>query len=416
MPRTTIADENRTDRTVERFPAVSFTQKGQQERIYAGLEFVRDASGSRLIQPWMEYVHLIKAPTIKDGFALQKVVDRESGRKDWDLEFIGQPICIGDKAIIADKGDDPGNCPACKVAREDARYCTPPTVRYAMNVLRYATRPGTWEVLDPFSAQVLVWRITSRQFTKLCEIQTELAKGQVQDGKGGWLTKDLTLADLRLGPCDSGPFYRYDIQSAEGIAVCRASAEATQFVKRLLAQPEGAKATDEQLQAACGRKVLSRGYLQTDLDRSVSQWRIALRQSGAAPTSDDLGSLSGQQGAADLTTGLDQMVTDAGAAATNGQQAPAAHPGGLEEFAAGGTPQAAAPAPPSGPVLDDSDPFGAGDAPMPSASSAAPAPDAQAPSPAPEPGAATTGPEATAPSPAAEPAGPVGLFDDLTQF
>ncbi len=324
MGRTTIVPENRVSTETERFPALRFQAKDERARI-ACLERQQLPDGRNVLTPWMEFVHRIERPLEKDGVPLQKKLTRkgrdgqETTEMVWDTDWVSSPICLGDKAVLMEKGLDVGNCPVCRASEDNPeitahRGLGSPVVRYAMNVVRFSIRPGGFILAEPFGAQIVVWSFTEKRFNRLDDLNRKLAeRGEVQfrrpDGSVGARPYDITDVDLLLGPCEDVGWQRFDIDLAEGLAMWRRSQPTAQYIQQLWLGA-GMRATDEQLQLACGKPVTNRAYLDEDIFKAVSGWHKALR-GGPAPTVDPFGaSFGGQQAAQDMTAGMGAMVDE----------------------------------------------------------------------------------------------------------
>jgi hypothetical protein len=329
MGRTSIVPENRVSTDTERFPAFKFSMKGEHGRI-ACLERQQLPNGANVLVPWMEFVHRMETVEEKDGQPLQK--ERKWKGKDgqehaemvWATQWVSSPICLGDKAVLLDKGMDVGNCPVCKASQDNPeitqhRGLGAPIVRYAMNVVKFSLRPGGFILAEPFGAQILVWAFTEKRFNRLDDLNRKLAeRGELQfrtaDGAVGVRPFDITDVDLLLGPCEDANMQKYEIDVAEGQAMWRRSAPTVQYIQQLWLGA-GMRATDDQLQLACGKPVTNRGYLDSDILKVVTGWNKALR-GGPAPSMDPFGaSFSGAQGAQDMTTGMGTMLDTLGAQA-----------------------------------------------------------------------------------------------------
>jgi HAMP domain-containing protein len=231
---------------------------------------------------------------------------------EWDLDFIGQSLCLGNQDRMLGKGSDPENCITCRANRDCPEFVPPPQVYYAMNVLRYATVPGSFNVARPFQAGIVAWKLTERRFNKLVDVGQELANGTLQLFTGQTVAKDLSLVDLRLGPCEDTGYQKYEIAVAEGVAVARSGQQIQDYVVRnIWGVPEN-RATDEQLEEVCGRRQANLTYLQADIDRCLDQWRQAKRAGG--PGQDNLGQLNGA--GQDATAGLAGLLDEVSAPET----------------------------------------------------------------------------------------------------
>lgn len=151
-----------------------------------------------LEKPHCEYVHEFRAPKIENGRPKMTMRQRKdkSAYEDYDYEFIGGGICLGDESILMDKGVDPKNCPACEAAA-NGDAVSPPKRRFAMHIIEYETKQGSSEIAEPFSVRTKIWRFADKIFNKLVDITNEVG--------------DLKKHDLLLGPCTSKDFQQYDI-------------------------------------------------------------------------------------------------------------------------------------------------------------------------------------------------------------
>lgn len=310
MPRVPILPENKTGPgSQELFPTLKFTRVGERQRLLC-LETTKLADGRRMVAPVGVRVHYFKAPEVLDGEGLKEQRERRDGTKElvWKLDFLGQTICLGNPQVLEQRGTDPDHCPACKANLDYPEWFKPAEMYYAMNVLLYSTRPGGWELAKPFSVSVIAWKLTSRRFNDLADLQADLANGTVRHWSGRDVPKDLSLVDLRLGPAEDPVSYqKYKVQSAEGIAMARSSQQVEQYILKNVWTPDNL-ASEDQLEAICGRRT-ELGYVQADIAKTLDRWRVATRSGPATP--DALGPLGGANGAADMQGGLDALLADA---------------------------------------------------------------------------------------------------------
>jgi len=191
MPRVEFKSENKVATTNYDFPKLKLKQ-GERARILVGLE-----------DPIVEYVHTLRKPQIVNGVPQKvEVINDRTGVKttEYKMDFVSRPICLGDATILAEKGSDPKNCPACKLAQQHSDYTQPPQRRYAMHVIRYRTKGGTTDLITPFNVECLVWSFTDKTFNKLVDFKEEWG--------------DLRKHDLLLGPCTNETFQQFDITVA----------------------------------------------------------------------------------------------------------------------------------------------------------------------------------------------------------
>jgi hypothetical protein len=275
-------------------PQVDFSSENKLSRgadtSFPTLKFAKDER-ARIIclepRPWYEWTHRLQMPKLLNGKAVTSTFTKKNGEEytNYEFDFIGNPICLGDLGIIEDgRGTDPANCPVCALAEENSDMALPPIRRFAMHIFRYATKPGTFELVSPFSGGMLVWRYTETTFNKLTDFATE--HGQLQ------------RHDLLLGPCTNPAFQQFDINVGS-----KAEWLMDPVRKQLVIDTyKGNKA--ESLAAYCGRKA-ERRWLEDDLRRLRQRWAEVARTSGYQLP--DLGGVTlGQDNG--LTAGLEDLI------------------------------------------------------------------------------------------------------------
>ena len=191
MGRVGFKAENKVATTNYDYPKLKL-KVGERARIMVGLE-----------DPIVEYVHTLRKPQIINGVPQFETVKDRNGKESQAnvMDFVSRPICVGDKTVLESKGSDPKNCPMCKLAQEHPDMTKPPQRRYAMHVIRYATKGGTTEIATPFRVEVLVWAFTDTVFNKIVDAAEEFG--------------DLRKHDLLLGPCQAPEhFQKFDISPA----------------------------------------------------------------------------------------------------------------------------------------------------------------------------------------------------------
>lgn len=189
MPRVGFEEENRGAVVNFDYPKLKLDM-GEKARAIVGLE-----------GPLMEWVHTIRKPQIIGGEAVTEIETNERTgvkTKVYKKDFISNPICLGDPAVIAEQGLDPKRCPACKLAHEHPDFGEPPKRRFAMHVVQYKVRPNSFNIATPFSVELVVWGFT------------DMVYNQLLDAKQEW--GDIRQHDFLLGPCTNKMFQKFDIK------------------------------------------------------------------------------------------------------------------------------------------------------------------------------------------------------------
>jgi hypothetical protein len=250
--RVTFEEKNKTT-TSSDYPRLKL-EKGEKARIVC------------LENPEAAFVHTLRAPKLINGMPKMITRERQNGEtfEDYDQDFIGRPICLGDEGILEERGSDPKNCPICKMASE-GDMAQSPQRRFAMHVFKYATRTGTTEIIEPFSGQLVVWSFTDKIFGKLVDFATEWG--------------NLQAHDLLLGPCTNPTFQQYDI-GISGKAEWTASPDRRNYVAVMFRENQ-----TKDLASFCGRRQ-DRRYLEEDLDKVRQRWAIISGRGTGTPQPD----------------------------------------------------------------------------------------------------------------------------------
>jgi hypothetical protein len=292
MPRVGLQEDFRTNESTNRFPRVHLN-KGE----FARLMFVQD--------PWQEWVHYLKAPSLKeDGTPhFEERTRRGEKVKDYVLDFIGSPLCLGDAEALRDKKADEKNCPVCAASKK-YDFIAPAMQRFAANVIVYDLKPGTDQPRFPFGADILVWAFTARQYDTLLDLQKEIG--------------DLREHDIFL-ECEDGKYQKYKI-GFRMTPAWQGNQEAVDRIKALWGD-ESNRASDDQLKACCGRDN-PRHLVEEDLQVAISRWNKVNNMGGPNATESPFGD---QGKPADLTTGLGDLMNGNGSQPneTASQSAPA---------------------------------------------------------------------------------------------
>lgn len=198
-------------------------------------------------QPSVNFVHTLRAPAIVNGEAVMESVKGKDGAisERVKMDFVGKHLCFGNAQTLMEKGKDPEGCPTCAAAQQNDQIGAA-TRRFAMHVIKYAVNPGGFKVREPFSAELVVWSFSDRQFSGLIDIAEEHG--------------DLRMKDLMLGPCENKNFQKFDVNVGGGAEWLK-SDETKKFVTDLYANNK-----IEDLDVAIGRKI-SRDMAQEDISK-----------------------------------------------------------------------------------------------------------------------------------------------------
>lgn len=217
-------------------------------------------------EPVAEFVHSLRKVELIDGRPTMKTEsygrDGEKSRDVPETEFLGKYLCLGDDDVLNDRGSDPQNCPACAASIRFASALDAPRRRIVFHVLRYATKTGSFEVAQPFQANLLAWEMPDTRFATLIDIASEHG--------------DIRQIDLCLGPCTKPAWQTYDISPGAGRTLDNQDnrQRAMEIIKENRA---------DDLTPLLGRKA-SPEVLQGLVDDIVQTWQRAFPQAGA-PTS-----------------------------------------------------------------------------------------------------------------------------------
>ena len=305
MPRGTFGDQYKGGGQVDQFDSLKF-DTGDYGRVLIPYD-----------DGWWEYVHSMRAPEL-DGDDLPVIINKplKAGgtRPDYSMRFVGQRICMGDPAVIEDKGSDPARCPACAAAQRGVPGMMPER-RFALPVIKYnvvSKKSPDVKLQNPPGATILVWKLSQKMYDSLIGYKSEMRAVL-------GLPDDYDLTTLRLNACDvvlwceSGDFQRVLFKTPRKPAHAHPAVAA---VIRALWGDEANRPTDAQLKAACGRDNLdseARTYMAIDAATVEENWRKAER-AGKDPARHDPtgnGAMGGQQ---DLAAGLDDLFGEPGAA------------------------------------------------------------------------------------------------------
>ncbi len=236
--------------------------------------------------PVYEWVHELKRPKIVDGAPVMETAKRKdnSEYQKHTMDFLSRPICTGDAGVLEEDGIDPKGCLMCALAHRNPDAAAPPARRFATHVLRYATKGGTHNILQPFQVELLVWSFTERVFA------------QISDFKEEW--GDLRAHDLLI-ECKNQQFQNYEINVAAK-AEFMEDEERRELVKRVYAEQRIAD-----LSIACGRQTEER-WIRSDVEKIEEAWaQVAAYNGKSAPARsmrEDLDAIAGEERWADGKT------------------------------------------------------------------------------------------------------------------
>lgn len=236
------------------------------------------------VPPTYLWVHTFQAPLIVNGVVQTETKKRgENEYEDYKYDFMGYRRCTGDEGIIEDIGLDVKNCIICKAAK-DLEIVESPVRRYAMNLIRYNTKPGTDQPSSPFGVTLEVWVFSEKVWGQLWDLADNPEDGPID------------TYDLRI-ECKSGRFAQYEIKSSNKTPVWQTNAKTKEITKETY---ENQKQTD--LESIIARTSETK-FIRQDLETIKSRWDT-VNGKESADTKLDEDELAG------LTEGLDLLSTD----------------------------------------------------------------------------------------------------------
>lgn len=253
MPRITFTAEVGPAKSGPTFPKLKLAE-GETARIVC------------LEEPVMAYVHTLEKPQIRNGQAVMETKKRKDNTEYTKnaMKYVSSFLCLGDEDIMSERGVDPDNCPACKASTRSDEVKAPKP-KYAMNILKYTTKPGSPEPASPFGVGVEAWVFSNQQFSQIRKLVLE-----------GWKLQE---HDLVLGPCQDETYQRFEIVLSQRAAWL----ESDDNKKRALTTFKENKASTEELETLCARRV-ERKYIEQDLEQVHDAW---LQLNGASTNSVD---------------------------------------------------------------------------------------------------------------------------------
>lgn len=222
-----------------------------------------------LDNPYMEYVHTLRKVITENGQPIMETQkfgrNQERSREVPQTDFVGKFICLGDMDTLKTKEVDPDGCPACKAHLENSGAVDKPRRRFAVHVIKYQTRKGTFNLQEPFQVELMAWEFTEGRYESLTDIRTEHGA--------------LNQIDLCLGPCTNKGFQKYDIIPGGS---CQWGSDDDRKTKTL----EIYKAQrSEDLTPLIGRKV-NFAELNSSVQDVVTTYNYAFGRTDALPTPD----------------------------------------------------------------------------------------------------------------------------------
>lgn len=280
MPRIDFDDKHVIQKTNYDFPKLKL-KKGEFARV------------ALLESPSFEWTHRLQKHTLQDGKPVTFTGERRNGTTftDYQKTFLSNPLCLGDLDVLSEQGSDPGNCPICALAKE-GELAEAPKRRFAVNLIRYRTKPGGQQLMTPYSVDWMIWQFTEARFNKMVQFKNEWG--------------DLRKHDLLLGPCEAPEqFQKYDIQITQKAEWL----EDDEKKQRTLATFNENKMDD--LAAACGSRK-ERRWIEQDIEEVREAWaqvqaaegRLASPIAAAPqkPLTDQLAGLMDDLGATETST------------------------------------------------------------------------------------------------------------------
>lgn len=300
MPKLAFSQDN-VKRSGTDFPRLRLDQ-GATERIVIIESEPTYAWTHRMVKPKFSPV---------TGRMQMKKVTRRSGEEIEvpDLDFVGSPICHGSIDVLNDKGVDPDHCPICREYQKNSEQFSAPERRFAVHVLKYATKPGGAQLSLPFSLETRIWVMSENRFAKVTGVIGEW---------GG----DPKAVDLVLGPCINAGFQNYEIAAGQR---CEMRVDEERMKRAAETFRENHV---EDLEPYCGR-VTELRWINNDIDEIKAAWRKAAGGGSEVP-------------AADVTDTLDASLLDSvGTSKAPAKEAPTADLSQLDETVGGGSSEAA---------------------------------------------------------------------------
>jgi hypothetical protein len=248
-------------------------------------------------EPWREFVHTLTMPKIEDGTVVMQTRQRRDGSEfqEHATDFVGRPLCLGDEETMLLHGSDPDNCPLCAEAIASPGVIPVAVPRFAAQVLKYATKPGSSTLRTPFSVELAVWSFTERMSNNLIDLAEQW--GNLQDH------------DLQLGPCKNAAFQLFDV----GV-LPQSEWQADDDRRKIAIETlKENKVDDEVLASACGRKT-QRSYILADIEKIKQRWAQVHSLKSGGPATDMVAEATSAP-VESLDKGIDDLLSTDGASA-----------------------------------------------------------------------------------------------------
>lgn len=245
-----LPGQNQTDFSKLRMAAGDFA------RVILGLE-----------DPWMGFVHNLRKPKILNGRPVyETLTNKSTGQSTQEIvrDFVSAPLCLGDEGTLAERGADPQHCPACAAA-VGSDMVEAPRAKYAMNIIRYGTKPGGTELALPFGVSCLVWSFSAKPFSRIQAIAKEVAANG----------EKLFQHDILFGPVTNPNFQQFDIAVSMTAEWLKAGDER----KAMVVETFKSQRTDD-LMPVIGRR-MNRQWMEDTIEQIHEAWQVVNAPVGA---------------------------------------------------------------------------------------------------------------------------------------
>ena len=251
---------------------IQFTEENKRTSSYVKLPKIKlnkDENARIAIyeDPISVYVHNLRKPKVENGKPVK--APNNKGEMDYVYEFVSNPLCTGDEAILDDKGLDVKNCVLCAFHKENPEMTDAPKFKLAMNILKYATDEKGRTLSKPFQVENLVWSFTERAFSSIIDSFGEYID---EDGPAAVQKHDLILT------CTNGTFQNYDMNVSPK-SYYSETPERVKVAKEVIKEN---RFDEDALKSACGREKEMK-WIDKDIEDIKDAWKAVSRHSGTAP-------------------------------------------------------------------------------------------------------------------------------------